>query len=45
MNINSLAELENLESTIESVFGKLKLGDVLHSLYLLKKILLNCDIL
>jgi hypothetical protein len=37
MNINSLAELEKLESTIESVFRKLPLGDVLHSLYLLKK--------
>jgi len=37
MNINSLAELENLESKIESVLGNLKLGDVLHSLYLLKK--------
>jgi hypothetical protein len=37
MNINSLAELENLESTIQSVLGNLKLGDVLHSLYLLKK--------
>ena len=37
MNINSLAELENLESTIQSVLGQLKLGDVLHSLYLLKK--------
>jgi hypothetical protein len=38
MNINSLAELEKLESTIKSVFRKLPLGDVLHSLYLLK----NC---
>lgn len=37
MNINSLAELEKLESTIESVFRKLPLGDVLRSLYLLKK--------
>lgn len=37
MNINSLAELEKLESTIESVFKKLPLGDVLHSLHLLKK--------
>ncbi len=37
MDINSLAELENLESTIQSVLGNLKLGDVLHSLYLLKK--------
>jgi hypothetical protein len=37
MDINSLAELEKLELTIQSVFGNLKLGDVLHSLYLLKK--------
>jgi hypothetical protein len=37
MSIKSLAELENLESIIASVFGRLKLGDVLHSLYLLKK--------
>jgi len=37
MNINSLAELEKLESTIESVFRKIPLGDILHSLYLLKK--------
>ncbi len=37
MDINSLAELENLESTIQSVLGNLKLGDVLHSLYILKK--------
>ncbi len=37
MDINSLAELENLELTIKSVLGNLKLGDVLHSLYLLKK--------
>jgi len=37
MDINSLAELENLESTIQSVLGNLKLGDVMHSLYLLKK--------
>ncbi|XZN91026.1 MAG: hypothetical protein ACM65M_26060 [Microcoleus sp.] len=37
MNINSLAELKNRESQIESVLGNLKLGDVLHSLYILKK--------
>lgn len=37
MNINSLAKLEEVESTIKSVFRKLSLGDVLHSLYLLKK--------
>ena len=37
MDINSLAELEKVELTIQSVFGNLKLGDVLHSLYLLKK--------
>lgn len=37
MNINSLAELKKLESQIESVLGNLKLGDVLHSLYILKK--------
>lgn len=37
MTINSLADLKKLESKIASVCGKLKLGDVLHSLYLLKK--------
>jgi hypothetical protein len=36
MNVNSLAELEKLESTIEAVFRKLALGDILHSLHLLK---------
>lgn len=36
MNISSLAELKKLESTIKSVFRTLPLGDVLHSLYLLK---------
>ncbi len=37
MKINSLADLEKLESQIASVFEKLKFGDVLHSLYLLQK--------
>jgi hypothetical protein len=37
MEINSLADLDNLEAHIAKIFGKLKLGDVLHSLYLLKK--------
>lgn len=37
MKINSLADLEKLESQIASVFGKVKFGDVLHSLYLLKR--------
>jgi hypothetical protein len=36
MKINSLADLEKLESQIASVFGKLNFGDVLHSLHLLK---------
>lgn len=37
MTIASLSDLEKLESQIASAFRKLKLGDVLHSLYLLKK--------
>jgi len=37
MDINSLADLDKLEAYIGKEFGKLKLGDVLHSLYLLKK--------
>jgi hypothetical protein len=37
MDINSLADLDKLEAYIGEKFGKLKLGDVLHSLYLLKK--------
>lgn len=37
MEINSLADLNKLEAYIGKTFGKLKLGDVLHSLYLLKK--------
>lgn len=36
MNINSLAELEKLESSIETVLRKLKLGDVLNSIRLVK---------
>lgn len=37
MKILSLSDLEKLESQIAVEFGKHKLGDVLHSLYLLKK--------
>ncbi len=37
MEISSLSHLENLEFQIAAAFRKLKLGDVLHSLYLLKK--------
>lgn len=37
MEISSLADLDKLESQIEKAFEKLKLGDVLHSLYLLRK--------
>lgn len=37
MEINSSADLDELEAHIGKAFGKLKLGDVLHSLYLLKK--------
>ena len=45
MTIASLADLEKLESQIASAFRKLKLGDVLHSLYLLKKNPQSLDIL
>lgn len=37
MEISSIADLENLESQIERVCRRLKLGDVLKSLYLLQK--------
>jgi len=37
MEISSLADLENVEFQIASICRNLKLGDVLHSLYLLKK--------
>ena len=36
MEVTSLNDLNKLEAQIASVFGKIKLGDVLHSLYLLK---------
>lgn len=37
MEIRSLADLDKIESQIAKAFGRLKLGDVLHSLYLLRK--------
>jgi hypothetical protein len=37
MSINHRSELEKSESTIKSIFEKLKIGDVLNSLYILKK--------
>lgn len=37
MEISSLSDLENLEFQMAAAFRKLKLGDVLHSLYLLRK--------
>lgn len=37
MEIRSLADLDKIESQIAKAFGKLKLGDVLHSLYLLRE--------
>lgn len=37
MEISCPANLDRLETKIEKAFRKLKLGDVLHSLYLLKK--------
>lgn len=37
MEINSLADLDNLETHIAKTFGKLKLNDVLKSLYLRKE--------
>jgi len=37
MEVTSLNDFNKLESQIASVFGKIKLGDVLHSLYLLSK--------
>lgn len=37
MEISSLADLDRIEFQIVKAFGKLKLGDVLYSLYLLRK--------